>query len=105
MSDTTVLRDGEGNYYTFAPDVLAAARGADGAYELDGAAVEAARVPAEAVAAVESALPSPEVSGYAGVPVPGIDVIVRKRPGGRAVTFTDLGLRTVPYGEAGAAYR
>lgn len=85
--------------------MLAAGQGADGPYELDEATVDAARVPAAGVAAVESALGGPEVSGYASNPIPGIDIIVRKKPGGSQVTFTDFGLRTIAYGDAGAGYR
>ncbi len=58
MTEPTVLRDGDGNYHTFPPEVLAAARTGEGTYELDADAVDAARVPDDDVDAVESSIAS-----------------------------------------------
>jgi hypothetical protein len=100
MNESTVLRDGEGNYYTFPPDVLAAAQTAEGTYELAEEAVVAARVPDDGVEAVESALGIQEVSGfgYTNEPIPGVDIIVRKKPGGTMAPFMDMGTHAVRYG-------
>lgn len=104
MSETTILRDGDGNYYTFAPEALAAARAADGTYELEAATLEAARVPDDRQGAVDAALGADEVSGFTANPVPGIDIIVKKKPGGHMARFTDLGIRPVRYGDTGDGY-
>jgi len=91
MSETTVWQDAEGNYYAFAADDLAAAQAADGSYELAAEAVDAARVPDEGRGALEAALGQDEVSGFAlGQPIPGVDIIIRKNPGGSAM-FSSLG--------------
>lgn len=68
MSDVTMLRDADGNYYEFAANMLAAARTGDGSYELSEDAIAAARVP-------------DDVAGYAIDPIPGVDIIVKKNPG------------------------
>lgn len=103
MNESTVLRDGEGNYYTFPPDVLAAAQTAEGTYEMAEEAVVAARVPDEGIDAVESVLGIEEVSGY-GDPIPDIDVKIGKRPGGGSFSFgssfTNLGSYDVGRGGA-----
>lgn len=91
MSEMTILRDERGDYYAVPSDVLAAARTPDGVHELDAEALEAARMPA-----------SPdEVSGYISDPIPGVDIIVKKKPGSQMATFTGLGTVKVPYGDTG----
>lgn len=103
MNESTVLRDGEGNYYTFPPDVLAAAQTAEGTYEMAEEAVVAARVPDEGIDAVESVLGIEEVSGYSD-PIPGVDVKLGKNPGGGSFSFgssfKNLGSYDVGRGEA-----
>ena len=56
MSEMTVLRDENGDYYVLSPDVMAAAQTAGGTYELAADALAAARVPAEDRPAVEAAV-------------------------------------------------
>ncbi len=103
MSEKTVLRDGDGNYYAFAPEVLAAAQVTDGSYALEETAVTAARVPDDGVDAVESALGIDEVSGFTSDPIPGVDVIVTKHPPGHSASFTSFGVANVSYGAPGMA--
>lgn len=79
MSETTVWQDAEGNYYAFGAEELAAAKAANGTYDMADEAVQAARVPEERREALEAALGVDEVSGFAGQPIPGIDVIVKKK--------------------------
>ncbi len=100
MSGKSVLRDGDGDYYVFPPDVLAAAQVTDGSYELEETAVTAARVPDDGVDAVESALGIDEVSGFGTTPIPGVDIIVKKNPGGSMAMFTSFGVANVGSGMA-----
>jgi hypothetical protein len=98
MNESTVLRDGQGNYYTFPPDVLAVAQTAQGTYEMAEEAVVVARVPDDGVDAAESALGIEEVSGY-GDPIPGVDVKVGRNPP-VILPMTNLGTFTVGRGDA-----
>lgn len=91
MSETTVWQDAEGNYYAFGAEELSAATAADGAYELADEAVEAALVPDDRRPALEAALGVDEVSGFAGQPIPGIDVIVKRGPPYRKVAVSSVG--------------
>lgn len=84
MSELRIIQDADGNRYAFPADALVQAE--DGTYEVDEAALDAARIP-------------DEVGGYIGEPIPGIDIIVQKKPGGLMATYTDFGPSTARYGD------
>lgn len=86
MSEQRLIQDADGSYYSLPRPPAALARAADGTYDVDEAALDAARLRGD------------EVAGYANNPIPGVDVIVRKQPGGSKATFTIFGPDSVPYG-------
>lgn len=83
MAETTVLQDADGNYYVFAIEAPAAAQTAEGTCDLTAEAVEPARVPEDRRNEIGSSLGLDVVSGFSHNPIPGFDIIIQKKPGGR----------------------